>query len=45
MCKKLSKYFATFDYFDKALIVSSVTSGISINSFASIIGAPVQVLV
>ena len=44
MCKKLSKYFATFDYFDKALIVSSVTSGIS-NSFASIIGAPVQVLV
>ena len=38
MSKKLSKYVAVFDYFDKALIVLSATSGgASIISFASII--------
>ena len=39
MNKKLSKYIAAFDYFDKILIVLSATSGgISIISFASVIG-------
>ena len=39
--KKLSKYIATFDYIDKTLIVLSATSGgVSIISFASVIGAP-----
>ena len=39
--KKLSKYIATFGYIDKTLIVLSATSGgVSIISFASVIGAP-----
>ena len=39
--KKLSKYIAAFDYFDKILIVLFATSGgISIISFAGVIGAP-----
>ena len=34
MIKKLSKYITTFDYYEKALIVLSATSGgISIISF------------
>ena len=42
MSKRLSKYIASFDYFDKPLIVLSVTTGsISIASFANAIGAPV----
>ena len=41
MSKELSKYIASFDYFDKSLIVLSVTTGsISIASFAIVIGAP-----
>ena len=41
MSKELSKYIACFDYFDKSLIVLSVTTGsISIASFATVIGAP-----
>ena len=37
-------YIAAFDYFEKTLIVLSATSrGISIISFASIIGAPVGI--
>ena len=37
--KGFSKYIAAFDYFDKALIVLSATSGsISIGSFATVIG-------
>ena len=41
MSKRLSKYIAAFDYFDKTLIVLSATSGeVSIISFASVIGAP-----
>ena len=44
MRKKLSKYSSFFDYFDKSLIVSSVTSGgFSIASFAAPIGAPVGI--
>ena len=42
MSKRLSKYIVSFDYFDKSLIVLSVTTGsISITSFAIVIGAPV----
>ena len=42
MSKKLNKYFSFFDYFDKSLIVLSVTSGgVSIASFASAIGVPI----
>ena len=40
--KRLSKYMASFDCFDKSLIVLSVTTGsISIASFATVTGAPV----
>ena len=42
MSKNLSKYISFFDYFDKFLIVLSVTSGgVSIASFATAIGAPI----
>ena len=42
--KKLSKYIATFENFDKTLIVLSATSvGVSIISFASVIGVPVGI--
>ena len=45
MSKRLSEYIASFDYFDKSLIVLSVTTGsISIASFASVIGAPVGMM-
>ena len=44
MTKKLSKYIPAFDYINKILIVLSATSGeISIASFASIIGMPVEI--
>ena len=40
----LSKYVAAFDYIDQALIVLSATSsGVSIISFTSIVGAPVGI--
>ena len=39
--KRLSKYIASFHYFDKSLIVLSATSGsISIASFATVVGTP-----
>ena len=45
MSKRVSKYIASFDYFDKSLIVLSVTTGsISIASFATVIGAPVGIV-
>ena len=45
MRKRLSKYIASFNYFDKSLIVLSVTTGsISIASFATVIGAPVGIV-
>ena len=45
MSKRISKYIASFDYFDKSLIVLSVaTSSISIASFATVIGAPVGII-
>ena len=44
MSKKLSKYISFFDYFDKSLIVLSVTSGsISVASFATVIGIPIEI--
>ena len=44
MSKRLSKYIASFDYFDKSLIVLSIASGsISIASFATVIGTPVGI--
>ena len=43
MSKRLSRYIASFDYFDKSLIVLSVTTGsISIASFATVIGGSVE---
>ena len=40
MRKKLSKYIASFDYFDKWLIVLSVTtSSISIELFETVVGS------
>ena len=45
MSKRFSKYIASFDYFDKSLTVLSVTTGsISIASFATVIGAPVEMM-
>ena len=42
--KNLKKYVTTFNYIDKVLIVLSATSsGVSIISFTSIIGAPVGI--
>ena len=42
MSKRLSKYIASFGYFDKFLFVLLATSGsISIALFATIIGTPV----
>ena len=44
MSKRLSKYIASFDYFDKSLVVLSVVTGsISIASLATVIGAPVGI--
>ena len=44
MSKRLSKYIASFDYFDKSLIVLSATSGtVSVASFATVIGTPVGI--
>ena len=46
MSKRLSKYIAFFDYFDKSLIVLSATSGsISIASFATVIGTPIGIAI
>ena len=45
MSKRLTKYIASLDYFEKSLIVLSVTTGsISIASFATVIGAPVGIM-
>ena len=44
MGKRLSKYIASFNYFDKSLIVLSATSSsISIASFATVIGTSVGI--
>ena len=45
MSKRLNKYIASFNYFDKSLIVLSVAAGsISIASFSTVIGAPVGIM-
>ena len=45
MSKRLSKYIASFDYFDKSLIFLSITTGnISIASFSTVIAAPVGIV-
>ena len=45
MSKRLSNYIASFDYFDKSLIILSVTTGsIAIALFATVIGAPVGIV-
>ena len=44
MSKRVSKYITSLDYFDKSLIVWSVTTGkISIASFVTVTGAPVGI--
>ena len=41
---KLSKYVTAFDYIDKVLIALSATiGGVSIISFTSVVGAPVEI--
>ena len=45
MSKKLSKCIATFVYIDKDLIaLSAASEGVSIISFASVIGVPVGII-
>ena len=45
MSKRLSLYIASFDYFDKSLIVLSLSTGsLSIALFATAIGAPVGMM-
>ena len=45
MIKKLCKYITSFEYFDKSLIVLSITTGsVSIVSFATVIGLPVGIV-
>ena len=45
MSKRLSKYIASFNYFEQSLIVLSITTGsVSIASFATVIGAPVGIV-
>ena len=45
MSKRLCKYVASFDYFNKSLIVLSIaTVSISITLFATFIGAPVGMM-
>ena len=44
MSNKLSKYIASFDYFDKSCFVLSAASGsISVVSFAIVIGTPIGI--
>ena len=43
-CKKLNKYVTAFDYIDKILFfLRAASSGVSIISFISIVGAPVGI--
>ena len=45
MSKNSNKYIASFEYFDKSLIVLSLaTASISSASFATVIGAPVGIM-
>ena len=43
LSRNFSKHIASFEYFDKSLIVLSIATGsISIASLATVIGAPVE---
>ena len=43
--KNINKYIASLDYFDESLNVFSILSGsISIASFATVIGAPAEII-
>ena len=45
ICKNISKYIASLDYFDKSLNVLSILSGsISIASFATVIRTPAGII-
>ena len=45
MSKRLSKYIASFDYFERSLKVLSITTGsISIASLATVIGAQIGIV-
>ena len=44
MSKRLSKYIASFDYFDKSLIVLFIATGSISIVFATVIGAPVGMI-
>ena len=45
MSKRLSKYIASFDYFDTSLIFLLVTTiSISVGSFATVNGAPIGIV-
>ena len=45
MSERLSKYIASFDYFEKTLVVLSIATGSnSIASFATVIGTPVRIM-
>ena len=45
MGERRSKYIASFDYFDKSLIVLSVTTGsISMASFSTVTAGPVGII-
>ena len=45
MSKRITKYIASFNYFDKSVIVLSVTAGsISVASFATVIGATLGIV-
>ena len=45
MSRRLSQYMASFDYFDKSLIVLSVTTGsISMASFSTVTAGPVGII-
>ena len=42
--KKLNKYVTAFDYIDEILnVLSAASSGVSVISFASVIGAPIRI--
>ena len=43
MSKKLGKYISFFDYFDKSLIVLSVTSRSVSTSYVTVIGIPIGI--
>ena len=44
MSKKLSKYIAFFDNFDKSFVLSVTIGSVSTASFATVIGAPVGIV-